>query len=195
MIRSGSHPAHDRLLAEMQLIEKRLAGLGDRLESVPEQVLVEVSELHVELSGRCAELAEEVRSWVEVEVGVPSGVADLASDVDALESDIEALTSSERADYELLMDRQVRAWRGRIDRLRLQGALGAMEARDDVDALSQRLDRVRGDVLVELQAAAGSAGDLVTDLRDDVEAVLSDIRRAVRKATKDLTERSDGPSS
>lgn len=64
-----------------------------------------------------------------------------------------------------------------------------MEARDDLDDLNQRLDRVRGEVLVQLHSAVDDSRNLVTDLRADVEDVLGDVRRAVDRVASGLSTR------
>lgn len=183
---AARHKAHDRLLADVKLLRKRLRSLTQRIDRLEPEVASTVTADHRELIGRCDELTEELTSWKEVEIGVTTAVADLADAVDAMEADLDARLGTDAASYELAVDRQVRVWRARIDRLRLQGALGALEARDELQGLSHRLDRARGDVLVELQSVAGDTRGIVTELRDDVEDVLEDIRDAVRKAVRDL---------
>lgn len=189
MTKSGRHEAHDRLLAEILLTRRRLDRLDERLAELGDDADDELAERGAELDRRCETLRENIASWADVEIGVPTAVEDFVAAVDAFESDLEAVGQHDAESYEIAVDRQVRTWRARLERLRIQGALGAMEARDEVDDLTHRLDRVRGDVLVQLQNALGDARDLVTDLRSDVEEVLADVRRAVEKAAADLTDR------
>lgn len=189
MTAQGHHQAHDRLLAHATRIEQRLADLGARIDELDEQDRAVVGAEREALASRCQDLVAEIRSWTDVEVGVTTAVENLEAAVDTLEADVEALEPAEPQGGRLAMDRQVRAWKRRVEWLRLQGVLGGMEARDDLDDLSRRLDRVRGDVLVELQSAAEDSKMTIVDLRRDVEKVLVDVRRAVARTASGLTSR------
>jgi hypothetical protein len=182
------HEAHDRLLAEVRLTRRRLEPLRERAEQIGGPMGTELAGHGTELGERCEALQQKVMAWTEVEVGVPTTVADLAAEVDAFEADLDAAAPVDAPGYEVAVDRQVRAWRSIVERLRVQTALGAMNLRDDLEGLTSRLDRVRGDVLVELQNAAADARETVVDLREDVEEVLADARRLVRKVADDLTD-------
>ena len=89
------------------------------------------------------------------------------------------------------MDQQVRAWKSRLDTLRLQGVLASMELRDELAGLSDRLEHARAGVLIELQNAVGDSGDLVVDVRNDLEEVLSDVRRGLENAYDAVFDRSE----
>ncbi len=181
MTTTQRHQAHDRLLAHVRRTQQRLDALSGRIDALDEQDRSAVGPEHAALTTRCEDLTEEIRSWTEVEVGLPTAVEDLEAALDTLEADLEALEPAETRDRQLAIDRQVRAWKRRVEWLRLQGTLGTMEARDDLEGLINRLDGVRGDVLVELQAAAEDSKTAVVDLRRDVEKVLVDVRRAVNR--------------
>ena len=184
---SDRHKGHDQLLAQVELTQRRLAELTEKLESYGDEVRKAFTDQIETLDGRCQSLKSKVSSWPEVEVGVPTSVADLAAAVDAIEADLAAAIESIGPRYELAMDRQMRTWRARLDALRLQGALGAMETRDDLEGLSHRVDQARIGVLMELQNALGDSKDVVVDLRNDVEEVLVDVRHAVERAVAALT--------
>lgn len=186
MTSTGKHAIQDRILAEVRLIERRLRTLGRRLGQQAVETEADLVEQHAELITHWEGLHQQVSSCGEAELSVSSAVGDLAAAVDALESDLAALDQTEPSEYELAVDRQVRAWRTTLDRLRLQSSLAAMEARDELDGASYRLDRVRGDVLVELQNILGDTKKLVVDLRSDVEDVLGGVRQAVRKVMNDV---------
>ena len=183
------HPAHDQLQAKVQLIERRIDGLNQRIEDLAEEVGSSMKDRAGVLLERSRALRATIADWAEVKVGVPSEVEGLSADVDAIEADIDAATPQEVAGYEVAVDRQLRVWRGRLDHLRLQRTLAAMEARDDLEALGDRLDTARGDALVELQSAAAGSKDLVADVRRGLEGILGDVRRAAEKAAADLTDR------
>lgn len=116
-----------------------------------------------------------------------TAVEDLGAAVDALDADLSAIQADEPAGYEEAIDRQVRAWRTRIDRLWLHGHLASMEAQDELEALAQRLEDVRAHVLGDLHDTARDARATVTDLRSDMEKVLVDVRKAVEDASAALT--------
>lgn len=187
MTTSSRHQAHDRLLARVRLTERRLARLGTELSVDDDLPDSELSERVEELTGRCGELSDKIRSWSEAQIGVNTAVEDLAAAVDTLETDLLAARATEPAGYAEAIDRQVRAWRTRIDRLRLQGGLASMEARDELEALTNRLEDARATVLDDLQSVVGDAKETVVDLRSDVEQVLVDVRKAVEHAAAALT--------
>ena len=185
----ATHDAHDRLMATIVLAEKRLIHLGEQVGALDDESGQALEPQIAELRERCDHLRAEVASWAEVEIGMPSAIDDLVAETDALEADVDSLREETAAGYEVAVDRQIRVWRAQMDRLRVQGALGAMEARDDVDQLLQRVDHVRGAALVELQQALDDSKELVADLRDDVEEVLADVRNLVRRASREVTKR------
>lgn len=189
MAATTRHQAHDQLLAQVQLTRTRLGQFADRLEALEGDAPPALVEQAESLGERAEAIEKEIASWQEVEVGVPTAVEDLAASVDSLEADLDAAEPAEAAAYEIALDRQVRSWKSRLDRFRLQRALGRMEARDDLEDLSRRLDHVRGEVLVQLQNAVDDSKDLVIDVRDDVEEVLADVRRAVERVAENLTTR------
>ncbi len=178
------HPAHDQLLAQINLSRRRLGwfaeGMADRAETDRARFAAQVASL----SERADQLALRVTSWPEVEIGVATAVEDLSASVDTLEADAAAALGPER--YDTALDRQVRWWLSRVDRLRLQGALAAMDATDDLNRLTHRLEQARAEALVELERAVGDSSAVVTDLRRDVEKVLVDVRRAVNRASATL---------
>lgn len=187
MARPEWHWAHDTLLAHVQRTQQRLDAMRNRIEELDEQARAVVGAEREALVTRCQSLIDEIRSWSEVEIGTPTAAEDLESAVDALEADLEALEPVEPQAGRLAIDRQVKAWKRRVEWLRLQGALGAMEARDDLGDLTHRIDMVRGDVLVGLQSAADDSKVAIDDLKKDVEKVLVDVRRAASRAASDLT--------
>lgn len=182
-----AHQAHDSLLKRVRLTERRLSRISTELDADDALAESDLKERVDALAGRCAELANQLRSWTEVEIGMLTAVEDLGAAVDALDADLSATQADEPVSYEEAIDRQVRAWRTRIDRLRLHGHLASMETRDELEALTQRLEDVRAQVLDDLHDTARDARAAVTDLRADVEKVLVDVRKAVEDAAAALT--------
>ena len=183
------HEVRDRLLADVSLMSKRLGALNERVADLDDKASAALRDDHRELGDRCRALDDELRARSDVEAGLATAVAEVSDAVDALEADLDARGDTDASAYELAVDRQVRAWRARIDRLRLHYALGALEARDELHDLGQRLDHARGAVLVELQQATGDTREAVGELRDDVEEVLEDIRNVVRATARDFRVR------
>lgn len=187
MTSSSTHNAHDQLLAAVQLAQRRLSQLDDRIAEFGLEISEAFGERVSGLEGAARSLMTEISSWSEVEIGKSRAVTDLESGVDTLEADLEAMVQSIGPLYELAMDKQIRTWKSRLDELRLQGVLGAMEVKDDLGELTVRLDHARTGVLFELQNAVDDGKEVVADLRDDVEVVLTDVRHAVERAVAALS--------
>ncbi len=187
MTTTSRHHAHDQLLSRVRLAERRLTRLHDDLQNDDDLNSSELAERATELTTRCHELADEIRSWTEVRIGAATAVEDLASAADALEADLFAARATEPEHYEEAVDRQVRTWRTRIDRLRLQRGLASMEARDELEDLGDRLEHARDTVIADLQHIVGDAKETVIDLRTDIEKVAVDVRKAVEHAATSLT--------
>lgn len=185
------HQAHDRLLADLKLLDLRIGAFADQLGRWSTEIGPEYTERLTTISRRVTGLLNRVDSWGDVEVGTLTEARHLSEDMDALESDFRASTQSHAPDYEVAMDQQVRAWKSRLDTLRLQGVLASMELRDELAGLSDRLEHARAGVLIELQNAVGDSGDLVVDVRNDLEEVLSDVRRGLENAYDAVFDRSE----
>ncbi len=180
-----SRPARDQLLAQINLSKRRLGRFAEGLAGRAETDRARFAPQIAAVADRADQLAQRVTSWHEVEIGIATAVEDLSASVDTLEADAAAAFGPES--YDTALDRQVRWWRGRLDRLRLQGTLAAMEADDDFERLTHRLEQARAVALVELERATGDSSAVVVDLRRDVENVLGDVRRAVNRASAALT--------
>ncbi len=187
MTTTSRHHAHDQLLSRVRLAERRLSRLQDELQNNDEWSSSELAERATELTARCRELADEIRRWTEVRIGASTAVEDLASAADALEADLLSARATEPDHYEEAVDRQVRTWRTRIDRLRLQRGLASMETRDELEDLGDRLEHARDIVIADLQNVVGDAKETVIDLRTDIEKVVVDVRKAVEHVAASLT--------
>jgi ElaB/YqjD/DUF883 family membrane-anchored ribosome-binding protein len=178
----------DQLIAELDLSMARLTDLRDHLAASPAELRDAFEERVTQMSHRAEELADEVREWVQVRVGTPSAVEDLTYAVDTLEADVDAAGDTGSDGYRARVDRQLRAWRSRVDRLRIQEALAEMELRDELEGIGSRLSAARSSALVELREVADDAREVVADLRDDLEEVLEDVRRVVERAVAALRD-------
>ena len=182
------HPAHDRLRADLKLIDRRIDAMAASLTEMDVDAtsyLDRLSGIGDQLQG----LRDNVDEWEEVEIGVVTRAARLSEDLDSLEADIRAGFESFLPAYEIAMDQQVRTWKSRLDNVRLQGVLGSMELRDELEGLSERLEQARAGVMLELQNAVDDSGDVVVDLRNDLEEVLVDVRHALERAYGALLNR------
>lgn len=178
----STHKAHDRLQADLRLLERRIQGLGARIAGWTGDVARQYSDRLEALSASLGELSESVEGWPEVEIGTPTQVSHLSDEVDSLEADFTAATEDEAPNYELAMDRQVRNWKSRLDAVRLQGVLGSMELRDEMEELVHRLEHARAGAMIELQNVVDDSSGTVVDLRDDLEEVLIDVRHGLERA-------------
>jgi ribosome assembly protein YihI (activator of Der GTPase) len=185
---STRHQTHERLLGRVRLSERRLTRLATELDADEDLKESELRSRVDELLARCSDLSDRIHSWNEVEVGALTAVEDLAAGVDSLQTDLLAARATERADYEEAVDSQVRVWRTRVDRLRLQRELASMEAREELEALTHRLEDARSGALDDLQGLVGDARKTVVDLRSDMEQVFVDVREAVEHAAAALTK-------
>ncbi len=180
MTTTSRHSTHDRLLARVRLTEGRLTRIqGELGDGGPADELTGRVNL---LLVRCDDLAEQIQGWDEVEVGTLNAVEDLGAAVDTVEADLTAALATEPANYAEALDRQVRVWRARVDRLRLQGGLASMDAHDELESVAKRLESVRDTVLDDLREVAEDARRTVADLRSDVGRMLADMRETVEHA-------------
>ncbi len=92
------HQAHDRLLTRIRLSERRLARLATELDEDDELREGEFPARVEELQARATALADSVRSWTEVEVGMLTAVDDLAAAIDSLQTDLSAVRATDRID-------------------------------------------------------------------------------------------------
>ncbi len=185
----STHQTHDRIQAELKLLERRLKELGSRIPGWTGEVTEHYSTRLENLKSKLHKLSEDVDEWDEVEIGTRTKVINLSEDVDSLEADFRAVTEDHAPDYELAMDQQVRNWKSRLDAVRLQGVLGSMELRDELEALGHRLDEARSGVMIELQKTMADSGDVAVDLRDDLEEVLVDVRHGLERAYAAIFDR------
>ena len=179
---------HDQLLADLELTSSRLQAFDILLDDVKPKTREPFVQQHSRLALRCSELHDQLESRPEVKIETAYAIEDLGAAVDGLEADLDATRHADPMNYRAAVDKQLRSWRSRTDWLRLQGALASMEVCDDLDNVGNRLSHARAGVLVELREAAGDTKHLVTDVRDDVEAILVDIRHAVERAADALMD-------
>lgn len=181
-----THQTRDHLLADVELATSRLHRFENDLADLAPSDREPFAHQLAVLTTRCGELKEQIMAWPEIKIGTAGALEDLGAAIDALEADFDAAQHGEPAGYRSAVDRQLRAWRSRSDRLRLQGALASMDVRDDLDEVGNRLANARAGVLLELRDATADAKDVVVDLRNDVEEVLVDLRRAIERAAEAL---------
>ena len=113
---------------------------------------------------------------------------DLAHAVDALSADVDAATEPHGPGLRATVDRQLRTWRARLERLRVQEKLAEMEIRDDLAVVSDRLRAARDRAVIDLRHAGEGAKEKAEDFLDDLEDLLEDAGEAVERAVKELTD-------
>lgn len=99
-----------------------------------------------------------------------------------LEAKIDALQAKQAALHQQLNDAQIEQWQARIDDLEVQVHLAAMDARD---RLSPMLDRLRGTWLearTQLEGRTETAATVADTLRIGLESAYRDLRTAVIEA-------------
>ncbi len=176
----------DRQVAEVAFVGGRLDEVRRRLAGAPDEVRALFGE-HLDRAERRGEdLSDEVVAWDGVEVGNQTRLDDLAAEVDTLEADLDAALAPDTDSYRAAMDRQLRVWRARSDRLNVQAELGSMELRDGLESAARRLDEVRGAVLVGITRAGDDISTVVVDMRRDVGAVITDVRRTIERTVDAL---------
>ncbi|MCP3935662.1 MAG: hypothetical protein GY708_09860 [Actinomycetia bacterium] len=182
------HSTRDQLLAQLELIQVRLDRFGDAVTDLAGDAREALLERKWFVVRRCEELRAGVEQGPEPETGVSSSVDDLSAATDTLDADLDAARESVAGGYRAAVDKQLRAWKGRIEQLRLQESLGEMELRDELSGAGERLAEVRGSVLADLRLVADDAGDVVDDLRDVVEDLMVEVRRTAQRASDALTK-------
>ena len=188
----SSSSIQDQLLAQLDLADERLERFQTRLTRASERTQERFESRVERITKRAKGLSEQIRGSSIVADRTESAVEDLGAAVDTLEADLEAVDEDETAAYRSAVDRQLRTWRARTDRLRLQTSLGTMDIRDDLEDLGHRLATARAGALLELRRAAADTKGVVIDVRNDLEEVLSDVRRGVERVADSLTHDSDG---
>ena len=185
LVRSTS----ERLLAQLELIASRLDRLADTTMGLAADSQEVFRERMWFMTRRCEELSDAVEHGHDEAPGTAGAIDDLSSAVDTLEADIGAVREEEAVGYRAAVDRQLRAWKSRVESLRLQEALAGMEIRDELGPLGDQVSDLRHAVLVDLRNVADDARDAVSDVRGTVETLLSEVRKAVEDAAASLTKR------
>jgi hypothetical protein len=107
-------------------------------------------------------------------------IADLEAHIAELEHEEEQLRES-------LARTQMEQWEGHLDDLQVQVRLGAMEVRDRLDPI---VDRVRGQVAEarsRVETGGETASEAAAAIRSGVEAAWRDMRAALAEAQKIVT--------
>jgi ElaB/YqjD/DUF883 family membrane-anchored ribosome-binding protein len=178
----------DQLVAEIELVSERLETLQSRIAAESVEVRDRFEGRTRQIAERAERLAATTKDWMAVKIGSAGAIEDLGDAVDAIEADLDAARETTAANYRSRLDRQLRVWRSRAERLRVQEALAELELRDDLGAVSGRLRDARARALVELRRTGADAKETVIDLRGDLDELLDDARRVVDRAVDALIE-------
>ncbi|MEW6470974.1 MAG: hypothetical protein AB1679_01770 [Actinomycetota bacterium] len=116
---------------------------------------------------------------------------DLEREVCQLEAEVGLLAAEVRGElatttdaYRTAAGEQLRAWRGRLDELRVQASLARMEIRDDVDAVLDRMEGHYHEAAHHLRMATTST--TLSSLRQAVRRLFGDVREAADAARDEL---------
>jgi hypothetical protein len=113
---------------------------------------------------------------------VARAVERLEAEAKAASASVEAELADTSEKFSAAAAHQSEAWREVVDRLRLQAALGRMEAQDRLGRVDDALEAAR----VHLETAQHAAGDTWTAIRDNGRAILNELRKAVREAAAQI---------
>lgn len=181
--------AQDRLTAQIDAATGRLDQLAERIGAIPGEQADELRTRVQRITDRGEALLQRVAEGPDVDAIVQTAVEDHSAAVDALEADQEAAGHIAAEAVGSAVERQARAWRSRLDHLRLQAHLGTMDAVDGLDSLTARLQEARTGLLVDLRTIGSDTSATVDDVRKDFDRLLSDVRDTVEHAADALVKR------
>lgn len=178
----------EQIAAEIELV-------GERLEALRRRVADDATDLRThfraradQISDRAGALASTATDSEPIGNGIASAVGDLGDAVDAMEADLDAADHSSTDAFRSAIDRRLRVWRARAERLQLQEALAEMEIRDELGIVADRLHTARARALVELRRTGADAKETVIDLRSDLEELMDDARHVIERAVDALVD-------
>lgn len=170
------------VLAELAVVRDRLARARSTVDAFDDEIVRDEFAERIERLLRRADRLEhaaagDATAWEALHVVVD----DLPGAVDLLELEL-LEAKAEPHDLRAVVERQLRAWRGRVEHLNVQATLGAMDARDDFGGLAQRVRHLRGAVVAGGRGVGDGAVHLAADLRDDVRSLVKEVTHAVEEA-------------
>lgn len=186
---TSSEALAEQLAAEIELVEERLEGVRARIREAAADLREKFEERADAIDARAEWFRASTAEWLSDPYLLSTVAEDLSHAVDALSADLETALETDAASLRARMDQQLRTWRARAERLRLQEALAEMEIRDDLASVSDRLRHARARALVDLRRTGEDAKGAAVDLRDDLEELVDDVRRVVDRAVHALTDR------
>ncbi len=161
-------------LAALDLVDRRIAQLDRRLDTATAEDQ-ERTRLHL---GTISARNQQLRG--SLSIADPDHTIEvthaLLRVLDSLESDLHFVSFPDLYPELDRLERQVRGWLGSVDDLRVQAALGRMEARDDIEQLVQRSRSAWHQVTESLALANVDSKRVV----HDVGIVVHDLRDAAR---------------
>ena len=186
---SNTDALAEQLAAEIELIEDRLEEVRGHIREAAADLRERFEKRGDAIEERAEWFQASTREWLSDPYLLSTVTEDLSHAVDALAADLDAAKETDASSLRAAMDRQLRTWRGRAERLRVQEALAEMEVRDDLASVSDRLRHARAQALVDLRKTEADAKETALDLRDDLEDLVEDVRRVVDRAVHALTDR------
>ncbi|MFT5201134.1 MAG: hypothetical protein ACI9C1_000502 [Candidatus Aldehydirespiratoraceae bacterium] len=181
----------DQMVAEVEFVNDRLDQIRARISAESADVRARFDERAAQVSDRAEKLASSTKEWMAVKIGTASAVEDLGDAIDAIEVDLDVAEETDANAYRSALDRQLRVWRSRADRLRVHEALAEMEVREDLANVSGRLIAARTRALTELRRTRHDAKGTMADLREDLEELMADARHVIERAADAIVRRDD----
>lgn len=188
---SATEALSEQLAAEIELIEHRLEDVQARIAESSEAVQQKFDARAKAIWVRAEQFRTSTHEWLNDPYLSSTAAEDLSHAVDALAADLDAAIETNADAFRAVVDRQLRTWRTRAERLRVQEALAEMEIRDELSHVSDRLRSARADALVQLRHVGGEAKDAAQDFWDDLEDLIDDVRDVVDRAVDSLTDGED----
>jgi predicted nucleic acid-binding Zn-ribbon protein len=108
--------------------------------------------------------------------------------VDELQEQVDRLQEELASVRRQLAAAELDQWRGRIDDLEVQAALGSMSVRDRLGPVIEELRNTWLDARARAGEGTETASEVTDRLRDGMERAMSEIRNAVRDARTALSD-------
>lgn len=192
MAESQSRPdaTEDELGERAGKINERLAELEVKVDLWDDEererfraVIAELKEDQAALVAAAKRVGASAGSeWKAVAESSHRALDRLESEVQAAWADFEVEMADDVDAYRSATQRQLEAWQGHRDRMRLQAKLAEMEARDAVADLEQAFEAARP----ELERAKDVADEAFHAVKDKVREAVAHLRAAARDASRKM---------
>lgn len=192
--------------ADRSTLEQQIDDLGDQLSEIRKTVEQQAGEARARLdpfldqirsdwdAARAAaeETGAAAREAFETASGdLEADITDLRANLGTVQADLRTELAESRDSYRDALGDLVSSWRARIDELRVQADLGAMDARDEARAEVDRAERQWEELKARADDFADQAAEATAELRADIRRLVDDLRATLRKVADQLTAQLD----